>query len=77
MEKFKNIDTISKRLETPIKNLHENLLEGHTGGNEVIDIIKNGISNKSVMLITEIQQEMKMLKKEIERLKGIDSKTCC
>ena len=45
--------------------------------NEVIDIIKNGISNKSVMLITEIQQEMKMLKKEIERLKGIDSKTCC
>ena len=52
MEKFKNIDTISKRLETPIKNLHENLLEGHTGGNEVIDIIKNGISNKSVMLIT-------------------------
>ena len=63
MEKFKNIDTISKRLETPIKNLHENLLEGHTGG--------------SVMLITEIQQEMRMLKKEIERLKVIDSKTCC
>lgn len=62
MDKFKNLDVISKRLETPIKNLYGNLLEGHTGG--------------SVMLITEIEHEMRILKKEIERLKLTESKPC-
>ena len=63
MDKFRNLDVISKRLETPIKNLYDNLIEGHTGG--------------SIMLITEIEQEMRRLKEEIERLKIIESKPCC
>ena len=63
MDKFKNLDVISNRLEKPIKNLYNNLLEGHTGS--------------SVMLITEIEQEMRRLKEEIERLKMIESKPCC
>ena len=63
MDKFKNLDVISNRLETPIKNLYDNLLEGHTGG--------------SVMLITEIEYEMRRLKEEMERLKMIESKPCC
>ena len=63
MDKFKNLDVISNRLETPIKNLYDNLLEGHTGG--------------SVVLITEIEHEMRRLKEEIERLKIIESKHCC
>lgn len=63
MDKFKNLDVISNRLETPIKNLYNNLLEGYTGG--------------SLMLITEIEHEMRMLKEEIERLKMIESKPCC
>ena len=54
MDKFKNLDAISNRLDSPIKNLYDNLLEGHTGG--------------SVTLITEIEHEMRLLKKEIERL---------
>jgi len=63
MDKFKNLDVISNRLETPIKNLYDNLLEGHTVG--------------SVMLIKEIEHEMRRLKEEIERLKMIESKPCC
>ena len=63
MDKFKNLDVISNRLEKPIKNLYNNLLEGHTGS--------------SVMLITEIEQEMRRLKEEIERLKMIESKPVC
>jgi len=63
MDKFRNLDVISKRLETPIKSLYDNLLKGYTGG--------------SVMLITEIEQEMRRLKEEIERLKMIESKPCC
>ena len=47
MDKFRNLDVISKRLETPIKSLYDNLLKGYTGG--------------SVMLITEIEQEMRRL----------------
>lgn len=63
MDKFKNLDVISKRLETPVKNLYNNLLEGHTGG--------------SVMLITEIEHEVRTLKKEIEHLKMLECKPCC
>lgn len=63
MDKFKNLDVISKRLETPIKNLYDNLQEGYTGG--------------SVTLITEIEHEMRMLKEEIERLKLVESMPCC